>query len=324
MKILVSSLFFLLLVFIPLKRAEAFTCAARFQVALDEEQWSFDQVNALVCSLTRYVQGLGEVSLAVRAGQVAQLSINTLSFRDFNGKASLTMRPAPWNRVDSPVRMGIAANETAEGLQFMLPVPPLDWIAMLSRPYWLYLKVSNSRSEPVLSLELPTTGFSFLLPEMTDCLVNLLPYNFEQLERTVLYFKPGQDLLDEKQRLKLTHLSRYMEWDGSVIGLTIDGHTDNAGHRLDNLKLSERRAYVVYSFLLSRDVKPTQVLHLRHHGERYPVADNITEAGRNKNRRVVIILKRREGQDSEPLAAGKQQPLPLSVERVESVERIKS
>ncbi len=266
--------------------------AARYQVPLDDRQWDFDQVNALICSLSRTIPGFGEVSLAIRAGQVSQVTLHTLSLRGFDGRASCFMKPALWNRMDTSVELGVQVREVSEGLQFALSIPPLDWIDMLRRPYRLYLDVYDQDAISLLSLELPTTGFSFHIPELTDCLVNLLPYNFEQLEKTTLYFEAGETRLTRQQQLKLSDLSRYMEWDGTVTGLSIDAHSDNSGSRLDNLRLSKERANVVYNYLLSKEIKPTQVIHLRHHGERYPAVSNASREGRELNRRVLVTLKR--------------------------------
>ena len=75
------------------------------------------------------------------------------------------------------------------------------------------------------------------------------------------------------------------------MGMSIDSYTDDSGHRLDNLRLSEQRGNRVYRYLMSRGIQPTQVIHLRHHGQRYPIAENGTKRGRDLNRRVEITLK---------------------------------
>lgn len=72
----------------------------------------------------------------------------------------------------------------------------------------------------------------------------------------------------------------------------IVGHTDNTGSDALNDRLSVDRAQSVRDYLLSRGVRPDTV-QIAGRGEREPIADNATEAGRAKNRRVEIFLGER-------------------------------
>jgi outer membrane protein OmpA-like peptidoglycan-associated protein len=71
--------------------------------------------------------------------------------------------------------------------------------------------------------------------------------------------------------------------------LGIAGHTDDIGSEEYNLDLSERRAKAVFDYLISKEI-PAERLGSRGFGERRPVADNTTEEGRQKNRRVECVL----------------------------------
>ncbi len=69
----------------------------------------------------------------------------------------------------------------------------------------------------------------------------------------------------------------------------IVGHTDNVGTETDNLSLSKRRAQSVFDYLSERQINQTR-LTTNGLGETKPIADNFTEEGRQKNRRVEFIL----------------------------------
>ena len=73
---------------------------------------------------------------------------------------------------------------------------------------------------------------------------------------------------------------------------TVDvvGHADSTGADDYNLGLSQRRASSVAQYLVSRQVIPDR-LFVAGEGERRPIASNDTEAGRQQNRRVEIILR---------------------------------
>lgn len=75
---------------------------------------------------------------------------------------------------------------------------------------------------------------------------------------------------------------------GSLRGtLLIVGHTDNVGGEAYNLDLGRRRAEAVRRLLIRFGVDPDR-MEVRSYGESQPVADNATEAGRARNRRVEI------------------------------------
>jgi len=72
--------------------------------------------------------------------------------------------------------------------------------------------------------------------------------------------------------------------------LTVIGHTDNTGSDAINNPLSLERARSVRDYLVDRGVAASRI-DVAGRGEREPVADNATEAGRARNRRVEIFLR---------------------------------
>jgi outer membrane protein OmpA-like peptidoglycan-associated protein len=72
----------------------------------------------------------------------------------------------------------------------------------------------------------------------------------------------------------------------------IVGHTDNTGPDSVNDPLSQRRADAARDYLAARGVDPRRILTAGR-GEREPIADNQSEAGRARNRRVEIFLGER-------------------------------
>jgi len=71
--------------------------------------------------------------------------------------------------------------------------------------------------------------------------------------------------------------------------VAIEGYTDSVGTDSLNQALSEKRAIAVKSGLIDRGVASNRVT-ARGLGEASPVASNDTAAGRQRNRRVEVVL----------------------------------
>lgn len=72
------------------------------------------------------------------------------------------------------------------------------------------------------------------------------------------------------------------------VNIEVAGHTDSMGSDAYNMKLSQQRAEAVRNFLISRGVAADR-LTAKGYGESQPVADNATDEGRFKNRRVELV-----------------------------------
>lgn len=75
-----------------------------------------------------------------------------------------------------------------------------------------------------------------------------------------------------------------------TLKVSIEGHTDNTGTPAGNKKLSQDRANSVMSAVVAKGV-PAARMSAVGWGQEKPVADNRTEEGKAKNRRVEIVKK---------------------------------
>ncbi len=76
--------------------------------------------------------------------------------------------------------------------------------------------------------------------------------------------------------------------------LLIEGYTDSTGSDSYNQELSQRRAEAVRNFLAVNGISSDRIV-AKGYGESYPVTTNTTEAGRQQNRRVEVVIAH-EGQ----------------------------
>jgi outer membrane protein OmpA-like peptidoglycan-associated protein len=73
--------------------------------------------------------------------------------------------------------------------------------------------------------------------------------------------------------------------------LVIEGHTDSFGGDESNQRLSQDRANAVQQYMVNAMRIPSYRLIATGYGETNPVANNETEAGRARNRRIDIVIK---------------------------------
>jgi len=72
--------------------------------------------------------------------------------------------------------------------------------------------------------------------------------------------------------------------------LHVTGHTDLVGTNDYNYNLGLKRAKIVADYLENKGIKASRLV-IESKGETEPAADNITDAGRAKNRRTEISIK---------------------------------
>lgn len=103
-----------------------------------------------------------------------------------------------------------------------------------------------------------------------------------------LLFPSNSSYLTDKAKVELTKLSKLMKEDKAK-KIRVDGHTDATGTEEYNVWLSEKRAASVKKFLEEAGVNGSRI-STKGLGPSKPVGDNKTPEGRQKNRRVEVII----------------------------------
>jgi OOP family OmpA-OmpF porin len=104
-------------------------------------------------------------------------------------------------------------------------------------------------------------------------------FSFDRLD-----FETGGATLKPTSAEQLKNIAEIMKAYPKV-ALKIGGYTDNTGNAGANLKLSQLRAQNTMQELVKSGVDAKR-LAAEGYGEKHPVADNATEEGRAKNRRI--------------------------------------
>jgi flagellar motor protein MotB len=92
--------------------------------------------------------------------------------------------------------------------------------------------------------------------------------------------------------------------------IRIEGHTDNVPIKTSqfpsNWELSTARATNIVRYLIDAHEFPPERISAIGYGEYRPIADNSTEEGRQKNRRVDVVVLSNAGEQGEPTTRSKQ------------------
>jgi outer membrane protein OmpA-like peptidoglycan-associated protein len=110
------------------------------------------------------------------------------------------------------------------------------------------------------------------------------------LSMSDILFETGKADLKQELKLNLTEIAAILKTLLTDSKVVVEGHTDNVGTPEFNQKLSEQRASNVMLFLIERGVEKDRLESVGY-GLTKPVADNNTDEGKAKNRRVELIIK---------------------------------
>lgn len=126
--------------------------------------------------------------------------------------------------------------------------------------------------------------------EVTDKQRLQRPINFE-FDRSDLLLNSKEaleaEITDLKRQLeeKIRILKKYPNWK-----IRIEGHTDDIGSTERNMILGKERAETAKSYMLERGIPAKMIEETVSKAATEPLVPNTSEANRQKNRRVVIVV----------------------------------
>lgn len=266
--------------------------AVEYAADMDVSRWQV-RSSQLSCRMEHPIPGFGRAVFLRPSGGKLSLMLESWSRVLEKGQADVTVERPVWKPGDGlpqPVltRVPVSGSPALINLEGALAERLLSeltkgWQPTFARSAWY------SGGEPV-RVGLSSANFANGLRDWNACMAQLLPVNFEQIERSVLLYGSDGWRLDAKSRARLDLIVRYIQADPQVARVYVDGHSDSLGRRLHNRELSKQRANVVTAYLIEQGVAE-EIITTRYHGERFPVANNRTQAGRMRNRRTTVRLE---------------------------------
>ena len=104
-----------------------------------------------------------------------------------------------------------------------------------------------------------------------------------------VYFAVNKEQILVRSFPILQDVARVLKENPQIKLVRIEGHTDDRGRDQYNLDLSKRRAESVRTYLIKQGIVRDR-LQAVGYGKAMPIADNETEEGRAKNRRVEFTI----------------------------------
>ena len=131
-----------------------------------------------------------------------------------------------------------------------------------------------------------TSTFHLVRPSLLETSLNVL-FAAEPIQ-----FAKGSAVISETSHATIDSATDFLFSDktGTIL---LEGHTDNDGTPESNLALSTARAQAVRAALIANGVSPTR-LDAVGRGQEQPIAENETEEGKQRNRRVEAVLVEEE------------------------------
>ena len=113
----------------------------------------------------------------------------------------------------------------------------------------------------------------------------------DKIQLKSIFFESGKADLKDDSYPELDSIAHVLEKNPNTL-FVVNGHTDATGNEEVNQKLSELRAKAVFDYLIERGI--SNDLDYKGYGSTVPIAVNDTEEGRRMNRRVEIVVLKKQ------------------------------
>jgi outer membrane protein OmpA-like peptidoglycan-associated protein len=280
---------FFITLLIPLGSASA--ALQRYVASEHESRWVTSS-SRLYCSLTHEIPLYGKAMFQSSAGGELGMSVEVMRKPHKTGLARLISTAPSWKHETRERDLGQVAYKVDRTAFTLNHIPSRRVLSELEQgmfPTFTYQDWSDGRDEVKVSLSAVNIRHS--LGEFLDCLSMLLPYSYNYVRESKLYFPFASSALGEKEKQRLDELAEYLLADGSISEVVLYGRTDSRGYRAYNDALGRRRAESVRDYLTDKGVSRDKfTIKVVSFGERRPVATNRTAKGRSLNRVVEVTL----------------------------------
>lgn len=265
-----------------------------FHADVHDARWQVEG-SVFECRVVQAIPGLGDAVFFHQAGESMTFYLQSPDSPMQSGRALLTSLPPAWRHELAVRDMGYV-DVTAERRPVRLdPDRSRLLMAELQRGMMpTFIRRVSWNEEESVQVGISPVNLAPVMQDYRDCVSELLPVNFSQIERSTVFWESGQTELDAEARELLDNIAAYTAADSSIQSFEINGFTDSSGTPRQNLDLSRTRAFAVHDYLVRQGVDE-DMLSTRYFGsvaEYRIIRDEQTAEDRDRNRRVTIRIRR--------------------------------
>lgn len=259
--------------------------AQMYSAGFSDAKWSA-QTGAFACSLTHEIPGYGSARFTRNTGtsESLELRYNTRAFPA--GNVRIESIPPMWRTEDGSVVLG---QTQASGKAPLKLTSSLESITK-TLEQGSSVVFSSGAGESSLRVGLEARNFSPAFAQYRKCVTNLIPYTFNQIARTIIFYGRNTDALSATAKTQLDTVIRYVKADPQVLGIIVDAHSDELETVEDAEQQSQLQAELISQYLIDKGIGSDKIT-TRWHGDKFPIANNKDKSGQAKNRRVTVRLE---------------------------------
>lgn len=251
--------------------------------------------NPFACSLTHEIPAFGKAIFTRKAGGAESFYIESHGKVSFPpGIATIETMPPVWRSDIVPMPLGaitaVAGNQPISLASTQLTALVAQLSAGVNVMYSSQAIVSASSSPSIIRVAINAKNFTAGYKIYQQCVANIIPYSFSQVARSFINYAEKSDGLTASNKADLNRVARYVKADAKVVGIFVDGHSDNSHLAEASEAMSKQAAEWVTAYLVAQGVAADKIT-TRWHGDKFSIANNNTAAGRAQNRRVTVRLE---------------------------------
>ncbi|WP_162045864.1 flagellar protein MotY [Vibrio taketomensis] len=278
---------------IALFSSSAWAMDKHYGASPTQSQWQMTSNTPLQCQLVHPIPNFGEAVFTSNASKKINLDFELKMKRPMGETrdVSLVSMPPAWHPGDSANRMtnirffkqfdGYIGGQTAWSI--------LSELEKGRYPTFSYQEWQSSDER--VEIALSSVLFQPKYNVFSDCIANLLPYNFEDISFTILHYDRSSVQLNKASQKRLAQIAEYIRYNQDIDLVLVSTYSGSEDSKSTSQALSEQRADVLRDYFKSIGL-PEDRIQVQGYGKRRPIADNASPLGKDKNRRVVISLGR--------------------------------
>lgn len=267
--------------------------AQLYVAGFSDSRWAA-QSGPFACSLSHKIPGFGNAVFSRKAGNAEVFELHQDKVTLPVGVVTMEAVPPSWRQDLMPVALGqvqAVAGKTAVQLTAVQFSTLLVSLEKGMRVLFSSHKVSDLGTSMRVGLE--AQQFLPAYKTYKQCITQLIPYSFQQVSRTSIHYDGKADSLSAAAKSQLDKVIRYAKADSAVLGIVVDAHSEKLIDPANAEAASKLNAELVAAYLVEQGLSQDKIT-TRWHGDKFPIASNLTAAGKAQNRRVTVRLENAE------------------------------